>query len=1576
MAKKLNTKVLVIVFIVFGIFAIIVAGLGFRILQRRNPDYCLAKANQALTAGDYETAERYFGRAVGVTKSDTGKIDRYFDLADFHLIQNEEHEPNWRKALGCWNGVLNIDPKHRVALEKLLDYFYTRADLGSGTLWKQVEEYSQKLLEVLKEGDENYFDVLRMYARSNLEIARLGSESYRQESLDEAIKDLNILVEKNPGDQELYFYLADAALVQRMIDESRGVRTNETEAQTKALHFLEQATVNGTDSSLAWARLLRFEIQTGDPNKLDTRRDEIQERIRSLPPSDELYLTLCIAYEQPGGLDREEEISRAIEAIREALKLNPTNVEYSLRLASLLYRKGNIFNQPSLIDEAIQVAETALNLPDCQNLTGPREQYSIQNRYRFFSFLGQIYVEKTLHARDEGKPETQIAPLLEKVRLYGNNILQILGTDETPQGQKWQGLITLAEGNRQRGLRILYQAFEQAKALDKPGQRSQVDSFLCYVLAKEMPESELPGLRREFLTYALFNVNSIAQSVPQVFLDYCQILIDTQSYSQAIRLIDDYEATYEPNSESRHIRLLATILSGQYDSARELLAAMPSATGESLEGWYALYQRQLSSLRSQLAAAQEADSTTTDSLKNEISRFNQSLLDTVMQLLKTDPARVDENEFLTLCRRQIAENRYQDISLLLDEYLRAFPNSQGALLLRRELQEPDPTAISQEQRFSYLKEILADIADPETTAVSLAEFCLSTGQQDLALDYFKKAYELNNQNTSAIRSYFELLLREKDFDTAASVLQHARSLNADGCEGNLLSAQLAIAQEELPLALRRLEECLALRPLLPQAYVLKSRVYMLQDQMNESVEAIQTAVQMNPIDPAILLQWASMLNERNRRLGTKVTPEQQQEALTSIRIARAFNPRNLDLQSYYAELISQQNPLEGLALRQRLFEIQPVPKLGILLGNMAIRIAQQTKDKDDREALVEMAGDAFRKAYELDPNDESAVNAYAEHLRRIGKNEQAVPLLESNPKFLYNFYLRDGQFDKAVELLKPLHEKNPEDYETLKALVLAYQGLGDQDAMQQYLHLMLEKAQTAQEELWVIQKYLETGLAEVIQKDLLSFEQRYPDEPSILLLRAWYEMNSGQLQNALDLTNRFLETNTQHNGAWRLRGRIYRLMGKYREAADALQRSKEINPLPEVQMELANVYLENNQVDAAVGELRAAMELPQAPVSIRMMLERVLLQKNRLSDLRRFYEETLAKYPDNAYWMFRAGQFALDQKEYSTACEILEKAWLRSRENGPGDIKILDLYLESLFQSQQYEKLLSTASNLVDGPFAPVVYAQLGQTQIKLGNSRQAVENFKKALNRSQTNEMLLDGVLTNMLSNVGQEPAVEWANDQIRKDPESLAGRYILMKLAQQSGQYKQALAYLNENMEALGPDHPARIRFLLQKAEILTAAYATTLDASLLDELISTFEAILEKQPNNFNIMNNLAYLLLDTNQQIDRALEYSLEASLRVPTNATFKDTYALALYKNGQYEDAMKAILRSIQLSEAANEPVPWEVYKHQAMILEKLQKTEEALDAFRKALSQPDTPETEKDGLQQSIKRLSDLITNR
>ncbi len=365
------------------------------------------------------------------------------------------------------------------------------------------------------------------------------------------------------------------------------------------------------------------------------------------------------------------------------------------------------------------------------------------------------------------------------------------------------------------------------------------------------------------------------------------------------------------------------------------------------------------------------------------------------------------------------------------------------------------------------------------------------------------------------------------------------------------------------------------------------------------------------------------------------------------------------------------------------------------------------------------------------------------------------------------------------------------------------------------------------------------------------------------------------------------------------------------------------------------------------------------------MLEKIYIGAGRTRELKDFYEQTIAKYPESSHWNFRAGIFALGQKDYGRATELLDKSWQQSDKQSQNR-SILDLYLESLFQGGEYALLLEKASRYTDGELAAIAYAQIAQTRMKMGSRSMAIDLYYKALEKCGVNQTLIDGVLKNMSQTVGSDQTEQWCIGK----PDSVSANLMMFKIAVGKNQYNKAIDYIDKCMELVGKQDPAWMTYSVDKSNVLISAYVKTSQKQYVSEAIAVLEVILEIQPNNTGVMNNLAYLLADNDMVGPKALEYA-RRSYEAGRNANQMDTYAYVLAKAGQYEEAEQMAQMAVQHHEMSGKGVPWDVYEHLGMAREGLGQKEGAIQSYETALERAGTniAEKDKDRLNQAIDRL-------
>jgi tetratricopeptide (TPR) repeat protein len=1575
MAKKLNKKVAYTVIAVLGLGIIASTVVGFRWLRERNPQYCLDKARQLFKDGDFIQADGFYRKAYGHSNSDEKKIEILFEMSEFHLSATPDHEPKWRSALSCWNTVLNIDTLNIEARRKLLDYFYQAADAGNPSAWKSVDEHATKLMEVFEKTQQPLEpQVLTAKARACFELARQGSETNRDELVEKSLLLLDQLKKLTPDDPKVYRYITEATLLKGELDEAKGIQDARNTARKNAQAFLEKTLPNITDKGTIAAYLMDMELGQiqRDPNAIPVFRKKMEDLVATYPNSDLLYLTLSSCYELHTDMDRRQELDLCVRYTEKAQEIaGGQNVRYAIRNAILLRRIGQIYDDKTLVERSLKIAQSALEYPESIVIAGPKEGVARQNRYELQSFIARHYVEHAIAAR-RNKDEQAAKQFYDQAAKPVEEIVQLVGGSTTVIAQQWQGMLSLAAGNEKEGYRVLHKVYQELKTLDKPGEFSTVDSYLCYMLSRLAAAQGSLGKQREFLEKAISNRNNIAVEKPIAILDYANLMLSLRAGSYAGPVLDSYVRMFGENDDIRFMRIQANIQGGQFEDAEKHLNQIDPGDTRIIPMRLALVSSQLNRLVNKQVLAASSEPLTPEET-NKLSQLQTQQTQLLYELVTKNPSQVDPQVFISICRGEIAQNRPEQAQKLLSAFGDAQPDNIGVQILKKELAEPDPRNITPSRRLELAESVLLQLQDTAQKSLMLAQHYRSLGKVEKAKEYYEKAYSQSPDSVEIAGNYFGFLLDQKNVKEAEVVFTKIRDKNPDGHDGNLYAAQLEMAKENYTAAFRRLDECTAIQPDSSAAAMVKSQIYLAQKNYEAAAESARAALQTDLQNGMAARLLAFALFERNRNLSGTATTEQVAELERSLGIAMYLNPNDEQLQSAYIEITQKQDPQRSLAARQALLKNTPNVSNALLLGGMAMRMAETENDTEKQKGLLDIAGDAYQKAYQMEPGNKQVCTPYAEYLRITKQQDKAVEIFAKDPDTLWRFYLSDAQYTQASEVLEKLLETKKDDVELLQGLADAYQGLGKRDKLKAVMDQAARLTLTAEQEIWLIQKYLDSGLQEQAQKRLVSFQERHPADERGQLLMAWLNMYQGNQEKALELIQRFLEKNPGSAPGWRVKGRIHRLMNQPQQAIDALQRSRSITPDPTIRIELSTIYKQTNQVEAAIGELVGGLDEPKIPPQMTQMLESLYTSHNMGNELIKFYQQMIKKYPNSPFWYSKTGTFLFEQKHYNDAVTMLAKAWEMTRKT-PGEASALNSYLKALTEAQQLEKALSLATEYVDTPLAPVAYCNIAAIQAKQEQKEKAIDSFSKAIEKAAGKPAMLMGTLAVMSRILGSDYMETWCNQKLAADPKSIPAHIILGNIEEERGSYNKALEHIAVCLEQTSKDTPDWLEFSNQKSTLLLSAYVKTADAAYLKQAMEQLESILKLQPNNADVLNNLAYLMVDNNVQTDKAVEYSRRAFQASPENPVFLDTHAYALCRSGQFTEAERYLRQVIQMHEQDNTLPAWDVYKHFGMALEGQKKNKEALTAYEKSLELgKDVPEKEKMLLEKAIQNLKSKV---
>jgi len=1634
--RRLNKKVAFIGSAVVVLLLLAVIGVVLRLGQGpeefiRDAEAALESARQAtdeqIKEQNYKRAKQNYRSAYGRAKTDSLREEVLFKLADVHF-ENKE----WPYVLGCWDEIVKINPKNAKARYGRLKYFYILADTGSSGAWKKVHKQASDFLKVAQEaglltedtaqldvsGTEQevsgrhrlgpYLYLLR--GRAALEMASLGTVTDKDESLEQAVNDLQKVQELEPNNIDAYWYLARTAVTKGELFASRGNFEERDKATKQGLAILEQAVKAAEDSPRAHINLLSLKLTFARGGS----SEQYKEQFESLEPeflslvnkfnsSSEAFAAVSKFYSAYstflGPKLGSVNLDKAIEAAEKAIQLDEKNVAYALQTANLHYRSYSVYGRKPQIDKAIEIANTALTSPDAQNTPGPRQRVNINNKFLLCALLANCYTDQILEPSGH-ETEQDIQVWLTGAEQAVHEIEQIFGSGEEPLVVKWKGMLELARGDKHAAVVQLYEAYEQLKAVKPPELPWPNDlefAQLSYTLAKIFMDTSEIGAVNEFLISALYS--GIGQIKPESRLDYVDVVIKYGRWSDAIQNINAFEEYIGSNQRSRDLRIKAYIGAKQFDEAEKELANTPENTAEKIQLNLMLTQARIRQIQLAITQKQRQQAKVGEQepvspqagaelfMTKELNSLIQLEAELLEKQLSVEPNSVEQASVINVCGNFMEQGQTNQALRLINLFLENFPDSPAMLVYRQVLSEPDPSKLSQQRRRQIEEQVLSRVADPILRRVQLGIFYHRYDEPEKATTQLKEALETGISQEMVpggsafermllVANYlFDIALGTKDWDLAEQVIKIVRSKNLDGCQGQDFAARQAMAKGEFKDALIRINECLKQKPVFSQAYMLRSNINTALGNEHAAMEDIRSAVSLNPLDGTIAKESAIAFYRRNQKLGGNVSAAQVAEVRDALERAIAVNPGDLMLFGLYADYIAPTEPLRAVAIRQDLQRANPSMENALLLGKLATEAAVKESNPQSKEALFAIAGSAFEQAKEMNPSDKRMLYYYAEYYRVRGQGEEARKLLAESQeeKLLWDHYYQAGQYEDARKVLEQLYKSGTKDSGVFKGLLLVAEQTSDKGAVKKYSEELVAVENTVENNLAQIQAFLRVGLIKEAEYKLQSFKEKYPNEPRMLLLQAWLLMRQGQLDKALEKANENLQSNPDNPTAWRLKGEINFFRGEYDKSISDLRKSKLLLDEPATRISLAKAFLRTDRYEDAITELRNTINSPGVPLEAMSLLEQIYLRLERKEALKRFYREILEKFPDSANWLNRAGTFALKTGDFDGAEQLFKRAFLTRRElyTGQGEIKdkdalypaAFDGYLKALiagartpgtadFNPAKLDKVLEEGEKYKDGVLAPIAYLSMAQAKMVLGDKPAAIQYCRAAVDVAGDNEMLLADILLKMYVIVGAEEAMSFCRQKLGTDPDSLAVNFTMFNLAKITGQYEQAVNYISKCIDLTDADSFQRIDYTLKKGDILILLHEKSSDNNYLKTAVSDYESLLAKMPSNTGVttvLNNLAYLLAENNERLSDALEYAKRALDAKPNSPIVLDTYAYVLLKNGKKEQAAEFLAAALQHYEQDKIVVPAEVYEHKGMIKEQLGAKSEALAAYKQAL---------------------------
>ncbi len=973
--------------------------------------------------------------------------------------------------------------------------------------------------------------------RAAFELAALGAVTSPGELLQEAQNDLEEAKQLDPNNVQVYRYLAEVFVKKGETAASRGNTDQKNAAEQQADEILAEAVQAAGQTPEAQINVLTRKLTVAQRSSVTAAREEMkalepqyEDLTRKFPSSPQVFVALgqfhsfCAAYlDSAGAL---EKLNRAIRATEQAHGLDRGNVEYPTLTAGYHYRKFSIYGDGPALNKAIELTQQALELPGAQDKSGPLQFAHRVHRLSLCSLLGKCCVERLLTLPQSDPAREGLLTRLEKAV---HEIGQIRGSGEDLEVVKWQGMLDLAKGQTGKAVRGLYAAYEQIKAANPPEQR---DPFLSWTLAKIFERTAETGAVIDFLRTALGC--GIVYAKPEALLDYGAALLRAGSYDTVLNVAAVFDERFGGNDRSRGLRLKALVAKGALADAEKEIARLnpsdPNTIVLSLDLARATSNQAFAATGRAITDELRRDKKREAELVQRLLQISPEAVgeNHAAELCELLIAGGDVGTAKTIAEA-LLKHSSDNVTALFYRGLLAEPDPRNCPMTRRqELQEQaaravaDPVRRSLELGLFYEQTQQLDKATPQWRSVLEATGVEGVPPSNRGRDARDTpayaAAKLLSPRHVAAGHLFDLARRQENWPLAEEMAEVAKRDNLDDCGGHLFAARLAFAKKDYGGALSHLDECLKQRPVFSYAYVLRSDVKAALGKEQEAIEDARKASELNPMDALVAKGLAKVLYARDRRLGAGQSSDQRQETKQALDQAVRLDPRDPSLLNAYVDFLSDSEPEKAVALRQTIQTNAPSVDNAVALGKLATQTALKEKDQAKRNAFFAMAQTAFEQARKLDPTSQLALESQVEYYRARGQNGTAEQLLaeSKDSRLLWRHYLRVGKYGEAKRLLEEMYPQSHQRGDALKGLVLVAQATSDQEGLKRYSEELLALEDNAVNRLTQLQAYLDAGLTAEAEQKLQSLKERYPGEPHIPLMEAFVAAAQNRYAEAID----------------------------------------------------------------------------------------------------------------------------------------------------------------------------------------------------------------------------------------------------------------------------------------------------------------------------------------------------------------------------------------------------------------------------------------------------------------------------
>jgi tetratricopeptide (TPR) repeat protein len=513
--------------------------------------------------------------------------------------------------------------------------------------------------------------------------------------------------------------------------------------------------------------------------------------------------------------------------------------------------------------------------------------------------------------------------------------------------------------------------------------------------------------------------------------------------------------------------------------------------------------------------------------------------------------------------------------------------------------------------------------------------------------------------------------------------------------------------------------------------------------------------------------------------------------------------------------------------------------------------------------------------------------------------KRAIELQKTNPQpyfELYGVYLLQKRLPEAEAVLRTGFANNPKQYRFLMDLAFHYYAQNRREEMVKVLdelksrHQDYKQAYITAGDFYLRLRDPEGAIAQyqqgmeadeeqksTYQKRIIEVLMRQgkraeaarlneeilkakPDDPDARGLQASLMLERGDVQKAMDDLQQVVRSAPENFVARFNLGRAHMAKGEVEQARQQFEQAVRLRPdyIPP-QLALAHLHITRREFDMALRTTAQILARDRNNMGALLLQSAALMGQGKFQDSRDLLQQMLNASPNSADVWFQLGMVNLVEKRFREAEAGFQKAYDLSPSNPRGLLGVVETYLAQGRVDAGIQKLQAEAQK---HPERSDFHLMLGNTAVRTGRLDLAIENFNRLV---------------------------------AKVDPKSRVAADAYLRLGEsyrRKGDLASGIAALNKASEIVPND------------AVIVGTLALTLDgAGRRDEAKRAYEDVIKLNPNHAIALNNLAFLMAETGDDLNQALTYAQRAKQRLPQIDEVSDTLGWIYLKKNLSEDAV-------------------------------------------------------------------------